>query len=738
MKKDLYIYLLFLILPILFFGNHFFIDGVERVYLGSDFIHYFAGFSYYVDRLRNFSFPFWDPYAVQGVPFVERMDLGILYPINFIWAVIGALTNLKITSLYIWYELYALFHLSLVGIFTYWLAKEFGISKFGAVLSGIIYMFSGTLILMLNALPIITSAIWLPLIIIYFKRGLEHRGRQKATNFFIASLFIALSHYAGYFQVSFYYNGLFILLYYIYWCFTQDEYKKREIIENTFGLCLVFALSLLLYAFQLLPSLELMNLSSRSMNTFNTATMYGPIEPIWVTNFIVPNVFRYIDDLGIMNYFEVYYYIGIFPLMLALYAFFVSKHRFVKFLAFCLVFFLFASFGGFSSLYEYIVLYVPKLDQTRNVFKIQYLVGLSLSVAAGFGYDFLHQDADIKKIGKFIIYFILLSFGLIIINYQLFNVVDFIRDLANAKSYFNSVIVFVLLLLSSIYLFYKISSNENGNLTKILIIGLVILDLSILNKYIPGNNFRQNPSDIFGPVGKEFVNIIKNDSEQFRVIFKGYIYGIQYVPEITQIQNAGGYLSLALKTSSDNINNLDKYDINSIEYASKLNDLGVKYVVSSILIYNPSLTLIKDVTVGTGDNYYTYEDRRGIYKKSLGQKEYVYLNRLFNGVIDMKGSYKINKYTPDLINIDTSTVDEANFQIKISAFPNWHVYLNYSEIDYYVDSLGYINFRLPPGNSNVQLKYEPKRLYIGFLISLISFLFAILLIRYLPYEKRYN
>ena len=735
-KYNFYIFLVYLILPIIFFTRYFFTSFENRLYLGNDFLQYFDGFYYFIERIKGLSFPFWDPHIYQGLPFFARVDISIFYPINLIWSLIAILFKLNIYQLYIFYELYPLFHLSLGGFFVYILAKSFNISKFGSFLSGLIFMFSGTLLIIINAVPLITSLIWLPIILFFYKKFLEKKSLFYCL---ITILLISLSHFAGTIQVSLFYNGLFFLFFLFYWCFI-NKLSKIEKSNKILQLALIFIISILIYSVQFIPSLQFSILSNRQNISFDTATMYGAVKPMDIIDLLIPNFSRYIENGMPVNLKIVYLYFGILPLILFIFGFF-SKEKISKFFIFTFFLFLLASFGGYISLYQYIVLYLPGFNMFRNVSKILYLSSLSFSLIAGFGYDYIINAKKLRK-WKFNIYllkrtfllFLSISFVFIIIQFIFFYFknINLTINISLLESLINSVYIFLIFAIISIILIYFLSIVKNDWLIKFIIVIFIIIDLSNFNQYITSNNFNYKLNTKYYLSSEvDFLNIIKKDKDLFRVIFISGIYGQHYAPEIFNLYNAGGYSSMALKSASSNVLSITYTSTLSEDYAKILSNIGIKYVISGVKLDNKDFELIQEDSVSE-DNlkyYFKYSgDSIGVVNRDIGEKVYLYKNKAFDGLVLANSNYIIKNFDPENIIILFNSNRNEEIEVKILDYPGWEVYVNNKKVSHTKNEFGYINFQIPSGDVTVNIRYFSKLFYLSLGISVASILVIILII----------
>ena len=136
--KNVFITLLFLILPYLFFSNAIFLG--KCLHDSGDALSYSLPWRFFlIKNLKNLTLPLWNPLNFNGFPFISNTIAGIFYLPNIILGLIF--------STLISYNLSLFLHYSLCGIFTYLLVKEYGISRIASFSSGLIFMFSGFMVI---------------------------------------------------------------------------------------------------------------------------------------------------------------------------------------------------------------------------------------------------------------------------------------------------------------------------------------------------------------------------------------------------------------------------------------------------------------------------------------------------------------------------------------------------------------------------------------------------------------
>ena len=89
---------------------------------------------FFVEHLKEGTFPFWNPHSFCGVPFLADASAGLLYPLQFLtlaMPVLSAMTAVTVAEVF------------LAGFFVYLFLREIGRSFAGAIIGGVSFCLSG-------------------------------------------------------------------------------------------------------------------------------------------------------------------------------------------------------------------------------------------------------------------------------------------------------------------------------------------------------------------------------------------------------------------------------------------------------------------------------------------------------------------------------------------------------------------------------------------------------------------
>ena len=420
----------------LFFDGSFF-TGFNRYLLSErDLAPYFVPpHFFWVESIKQGSFPLWNPYQFSGQPFFANPQHGMFYPLNIFFFLLPFDIALNFIII---------LHFFLAGLFTYLFLKDLKVNSTGALISGLIFMLSGYLLSVHSLLTILLSGVWTPLIMMFFRRAINGRGFK---NEIFTALLITLSFLGG--GVEIVYGNFLVLLIMVVFSPFADSSPLHGVIPAEAGiqkntgfprikygaglvlhgmtkcirlmspcikrmksLVVVSILFLFLSAVQLFPFIELFHHSIRGNGiSYQEATIWS-FAPKDIFLFFLPDVYGYFLDMKIYWKVQCWFktlYTGGLPFILSLIFFLTSYRRTSsskemdrieegrnnKTLFLVLMFFsIFLSLGHYNPLYPFIFKYVPFLNGIRYPAKFLYIFILVLSIAAGLGFQWLIEFSE--------------------------------------------------------------------------------------------------------------------------------------------------------------------------------------------------------------------------------------------------------------------------------------------------------------------------------------------------------
>jgi hypothetical protein len=427
---------------------------------------------FWVESIKRWDFPLWNPYQFSGHPFFANPQHGILYPLNSLFFLLPF--DMAFNAIII-------LHFFLGGLFTYLLLRDLKVNPTGALISGLIFMLSGYLLSVHSLLTILLSSIWTPLIMMFFRRAILKPGFKNEV---LTAIFITISFLGGGLEVV--YGNFFVLLFMVilspatlprssvkegvgeplcglpkigrprraaptelgnvpvYWGRMKPIFRR---FRSLFIVCILF---LFLSAVQLLPFLELFNHSIRGSGiSYQVATIWS-FAPKDILLFFLPDAYGYFLDMKKYWITQCWFktlYTGGLPFILSL-IFFLTPHspkrveeplcglpnqaategRPYKMCYFgngrklyfaLMLFSLFFSLGKYNPLYTFVFKHVPFFNGIRYPAKFLYIFILVLSITAGLGFQKLSEyskDNEKKRLKHLLIIFSLISGSLLLFS----------------------------------------------------------------------------------------------------------------------------------------------------------------------------------------------------------------------------------------------------------------------------------------------------------------------------------
>src|SRR5512139_3273358 len=397
-----------------------------------------------VESISKGQIPLWNPNLFAGAPFLANGQHSAYYPFSVLFYF------LPLTLAYGWFTVSQLF---LAGAFMYVFTRVIGMGRLASLTAAIIYQLSGFYIVSVVFTMIIAAAAWLPLLLAAIELIVQQKsimGRPSTVPWIVlGAIALACQIMAGHIEITYY--TLLIMALYAVWRLVADARsrmqearrrkqeagsKKRDVLRFTvhvlrrpvFALIVLVLLGVGMSAIQLLPYVEILPQNFRvGSATFDQVRSWAlPLRHILAM--LMPNFFGnpaehtvfdimtgqnvllnspfsaqnpqgvYSTMWGIKNYVEGGAYLGILPLLLAIYAIVrggypqTRSHRwFFVFLAAISLAFMFG-----TPLYALLYYGLPGINQLHSPFRWIWPFTIAIAMLAAIGVDALmiHYQRD--------------------------------------------------------------------------------------------------------------------------------------------------------------------------------------------------------------------------------------------------------------------------------------------------------------------------------------------------------
>lgn len=288
-----------------------------------DQVYQFTPWRYFSWKsIRAGVLPLWNPYSSTGTPFVATMQSAVFYPVNLL------LVALPFELTFVWS---AILRLWIAGIFTYALARRYGLAHVPALIAAVSFMLAGFQIVWLGH-PHTNVSIWLPALILLAEGLIQTSEKRKAIQYIIAlSLVIGVQFTGGHVETSVDILFAFGLYYLLRWFQTVGVTSGRgsQKFKRLFLPVIPLLLGSALASVQLLPFIEWLFLSAEFYK--RASGSFVLIDPsLWkhtlsLLTVVFPNIYNnptwnypyWSFLLNWSNYNELVFYVGVLTLLLA-------------------------------------------------------------------------------------------------------------------------------------------------------------------------------------------------------------------------------------------------------------------------------------------------------------------------------------------------------------------------------------------------------------------------------------
>ncbi len=324
--------------------------------------------------------PLWNPYNNCGLPFLAQWNPITLYPLSLIYLLLPLPWSLN---------LFCLIHLWLAGMGMHLLARRWTDNRFAASVAGMAYALNGLTLHSLMWPNNLAALGWLPLVVLFVERAWQTGGR-----------WIVFAAIAGASQMLAGAPEIILLTWFAVLVFGATDLMRKSRPVSTIARRFGFLATMvaLLCAIQLLPFLELMKLSQRTV-AFGDSTWSMPAWG-WA-NYLVPLFHQSKSVVGVYSQdaqqWTSSYYAGIGVVFLAAVAILRVRNGRVWILGVLALFALFLSMGEHSSLYRTVKSLFPQMGFFRFPIKFVVLVTFALPLLAAYGVQPFQKDTDRQR-----------------------------------------------------------------------------------------------------------------------------------------------------------------------------------------------------------------------------------------------------------------------------------------------------------------------------------------------------
>lgn len=674
--------------------------------------------------------PLWNPYSFSGQPLLANIQaapfsafniLFFVLPFKFAWGVQIILAQI------------------LAGLFMYLFLKNRQLSTFACVFGAVVLPFSGFFVAWMTWSTIVTTAMWLPLILLSIDKIFEKRGVLP----FLVLIFAASQTvFSGHLQTAFYVFLASVI--YLFTRFMQNKSSKHLKLAIA-----AIAISILISSVQILPSFEFIQHSLRSQDQG-----YYPARRDWFiplqnfTQVVAPDFFgnpATYNYWGVWNWAEFVSYFGIVPLFLAILAILKRQRGTRFFVGIALLSLLLAVKNPISTI-PY-TLHFPFLASTQPS-RIIFLLLFALCALSAYGLD-LFLKGKHKKI------FILSSLGIIsacillmIVSLLAKNLFPKVEGLDAPAIALRNLVVPTILALSLLPLIFMNVLKVDKKIIVGLIFALMLFDLfRFAYKFTPFTKV----SLIFPQTA--ITNFLAMQEKPFRIATMDRRIMHPNVSSAYKIESVDGYDPLFLKNYAQFVTLLTTQSTNKASsfnrivtpqnFESSLIDLlNVRYVLSFNDISNPKLTkLLEEGQTKLYENKSAYQRAffvDEVAKVSNDQEELQMLNKNLNlkkTAVSQQLEYENKQnesdvsfisYNDQKFSLMVTTRNQAPLVVSNIYYPGWQAKIDGRKTQIYEADFTFQSVLVPAGTHIVDFEYRPATFYNGLYLSFTGVAFALI------------
>lgn len=715
----------------------------KDILLGNAFL--WEDFLYYNYPVRHFAatslaqgdFPLWNPYTFNGMPFFADIQTAVLYlPCLALTLFVqdGSLNHY-------WLQLVIVLHYILAGVTMYYLAMSFGLRRLPALFGGVAYMLSSFMILHAIHQQIITMVAWFPLIFLLCRHIISTVNWMWV---FLTALVLAHAMLAGFPQLTLYLY-FFLATYILYELITL--YPGRKLLSPAalmvmLRLAAALGLSMALMAVQLLPTLELAELSQRAAITYEKATE-GQMSWGSLLTLIFPKFFGVADASGYnywgtgiyWYYWETCIYRGGIPLLLTVLSLLLWKsHKIIPFLWGFSVFALLFGLGDNLPIHKIFYDFIPGFSSFRSPARMLAFMGLAVGVLSAFSLNHILYVRDpgharwrnmiFAVCGGALLFWLLFQTG------TLAGMFPFLAkaDIRSAVSKELNISMFFLVL-SGALLVGLLHRKIPMRLVVLLLVGLTSLDLFVFGG--SQNNAQTNPSQYFHQ-SDDLIRSMRQNSggEIFRVNSRNERGMIMDRNQgmVSRLFMMEGYTPLALQRVYPPVTSADlKFDLLNVKYRTVVNNEQTSLMLVPRASTIPRAIIVHNFSVATDETHLeSLLNEPGYDPRTMALLEVDPGRALTPREGPPVWTAKVREHHPNRILVDVDTDREGILVLSEMFYPGWKAYVQGSEKPIFRTNYNLRGIFVDAGSYTVEVRFTPDTLRAGAGISITSLLLCAL------------
>lgn len=354
------------------------------------------------DTVRQGQLPYWNPYYNWGQHVLSDPNAMFFYPSTLFIALLPV--NFA-------FAMHFVFHFAWAGVGTYVLARRWGQRRDAALFAALFFALSGPLVSTGNFYNHAAAAAWIPWVFVAADRVLAARTARAWAVF---ALVVAVQFLAAE-PITWMVSFSLAVAYVASELWAERRLFTRQALRFLAGFAMAGAAALAFSAVQLLPALELLRNSRRSLGISLEEATFWSLHPLQLLEFLVPDYFgspfppltKWKEVLNGVNVpYLVSLYVGFIPVFFALVAWTAGSNksgasgpsadagkRRARFALGATVVLMLVAFGRFTPLFAVLFKILPVVRLVRYPVKLVVPSAMLLAISAGWGYEALREPA---------------------------------------------------------------------------------------------------------------------------------------------------------------------------------------------------------------------------------------------------------------------------------------------------------------------------------------------------------
>ncbi len=673
---------------------------------------------------RKFTLPLWNPYNFAGTPLLANFQSASFYPLNILFFLLP--TSASWTILILSQPL-------LAGIFMFLFLNNLKLRKEASFLGAVSFSFCGFFIAWLEWGNVVSTSLWLPLVLFSIDKIIEKNKERKTTlnlksiGWPAVLLFSLLSSFfAGHLQIFFYI--LILASFYLGFRSFNNKINLMAVIRF-FAVFIVFVL---VTSIQWIPTLQLISLSARNADliSYNSPGWFVPWQHL--IQFIIPDFFgnpATLNYWGVWNYGELIGYVGMFPLLLAVLAIIFRKDKNVFFFAGALILSLILALPTPLAKLPFFF-HIPLLETSQPT-RLIFLADFSLASLSALGLDYyLKKGRGVNYIlGIFAVLFI----GLWVFVFgHGFNLTTITNVSVTKQNLILPTLIF--LSLFAILILRSATSKLKTPASQVLLVFLI--GISIFDLFRFGWKFETFAKKDYLFPGSSVLTYLQNQREPYRVMATDSQILPPNFSAVYHIQTADGYDPLYLRRFGELMAAYSRsrpdisapFGFNRIITPQSVNSdiinlLGIKYVLSfTDLDAGKFKQVFTDGTVKVFENRNVLPRAFFVFYAQVASNKQDAINALFDSKYPLtdraivedpgdknilsghwsKGTATFNTYSENKVVVDTKSPGKSFLVLTDAYYPTWRARIDGKDSKIYLADYAFRGVIIPAGNHRIE------------------------------------